>query len=341
MKTSLFSFKLPSELIAQYPTKERGASRVMKVDRATQVFSHLSFKEFIEELPSDSLIIFNNTKVRPARLFTYAKDTNGKVEFLLLKNIPETNCWIAQVSHAKRQKVGREYLLDEGIEAKVVKEYDSGQKLIEFNTSLTEEWLNKYGHVPLPPYIKRNDSDLDTERYQPIYAKEIGSAAAPTAGLHFSNEDLELLKKKGIEIQFITLHVGLGTFLPVRTENIEEHIMHREDYEISEKVAKSINQAIKEKRPIIPVGTTVTRALESSWNGKGITAGKQSTELYITPDYEFKVVSQLFTNFHTPESSLLILVSSFAGIDLIQRAYQEAIKEKYRFFSYGDAMWIT
>ena len=215
---------------------------------------------------------------------------------------------------------------------------------VTFTEEINDLWLDKYGHMPLPPYIRREDTEEDSDRYQTVYAKDTGSVAAPTAGLHFTDTILERLAKRCVEVTFITLHVGLGTFIPVRTENVEEHLMHKEEYEISKENAFKINQAKKEGKKILAVGTTSVRTLESAWKGtreKGsISPGKSSTDIYIYPGYQFKVVDQMLTNFHTPDSSLILLVSAFAGKERIKNAYNEAIKQKYRFFSYGDAMWI-
>ncbi len=339
MKTSEFYFNLPSELIAQKPSDKRGESRLLVVNRAGGELNHKMITDFPGLIEEGTLIVVNNSRVRKARLF--GKSLNGgKVEFLLIKKI-NRNSWETMVSKRKKQTVGKEFIFPAGIKG-TIKE-NSGQKtIISFSDEINDDWLDKHGHIPLPPYIKREDTNEDRERYQTVYAEKTGSVAAPTAGLHFTKEILRQLKLRNIEVVSVTLHVGQGTFIPVRTENVEEHKMHREEYEISEYTAGRIDKALKEGRKILAVGTTSVRTIESAWDSKSnsIIPGKASTDIYIYPGYKFQVADQMLTNFHTPDSSLILLVSAFAGKDNISRAYKTAIEEKYRFFSYGDAMLI-
>lgn len=341
MKTSEFYFNLPNELIAQTPADRRGESRLLVMDRNTGLLEHKMITDFPDMVEEGTLIVINNSRVRKARLYGIS-DTGGKVEFLLIKQINE-HSWEAVVSKKKKQKVGKRFTFSGNVKGKITGISDDGAE-ITFNEEIDDLWLDKYGHMPLPPYIKREDTKDDSDRYQTVYAETTGSVAAPTAGLHFTDKILERLLQKKIELVSVTLHVGLGTFIPIRSELVEEHKMHKEEYEISEETVFKINKAKKEGRKILAVGTTSVRTIESAWegsysNGK-IKAGKSSTDIYIYPGYEFKVVDQMLTNFHTPDSSLILLVSAFAGKERIKNAYSEAIKQKYRFFSYGDAMLI-
>ncbi len=362
MLTKDFYFDLPDELIAQHPSTVRGDDKLMVLSRSSGTVTHKAMKDLADLIEPNVLMVFNNSKVRRSR--TYAEKisqnpneqkSSKPVEFLVLENVTgehtTTEQWRCMVKNAKKQKVGNEYrFLDGTIGTIVENEHDIGTEfrtlsflLPNGETKLTESWFEKNGHIPLPPYIKRDDDDNDGERYQNVYAKETGSAACPTAGLHFTNELLEILQSKGVEIAYITLHVGLGTFLPVRAEKIEEHTMHREYYEITKECAEKINKAKSDGKKILAVGTTSVRALESSWDSekKCIIPGTKSTAIFIRPGYKFNTVDQLFTNFHTPESTLLMLVSAFAGKEEIFDAYKNAIEHKYRFFSYGDAMLIN
>ncbi|MDC7123920.1 MAG: tRNA preQ1(34) S-adenosylmethionine ribosyltransferase-isomerase QueA [Spirochaetales bacterium] len=342
MKTSHFSFDLPQELIAQYPADKRDESRLMLLNRKNGTVEHYSIKDLPNLLPKKSLIVFNNSRVRKARIYGES-ETGGKVEFLLLKSLSEERTtWLSMVSKSKKQKIGKVFSFDSGLKGQITGIEDS-HRIVEFSEAVTENWLDKYGKMPLPPYIKREEEFSDAERYQTIYSKNTGSVAAPTAGLHFTDEILEKISELGIETAFLTLHVGLGTFLPVRSENLEEHKMHSEEYEITKETADKINNAINEGRDIIAVGTTSVRTLESEamrLNSRRVEEGKRSTDIFIYPGKEFKIVDHMVTNFHTPESSLLMLVSAFAGKDNIDTAYQKAIEKKYHFFSYGDAMFI-
>jgi S-adenosylmethionine:tRNA ribosyltransferase-isomerase len=348
LKTSDFSFELPGHLIAQTPSEKREESRLMLVDRRLGTLSHYTIRDFPDLPEPGSLVVFNDTRVRKARLYGES-ETGGKVELLLLNPEDQERCvWTAMVSKAKKQLPGKRLAFPDGVEAVIEpSEKDPGGSLnafrrIRFNMPLEEAYLEANGHIPLPPYIKRPDTVTDHERYQTVYARNPGSVAAPTAGLHFTREILKELENRGIEQARVTLHVGLGTFLPVRSEMLTDHEMHRERYDISEETAQIINRAISERRKIVAVGTTSVRTLESAWNNEKerLDSGPGETALFIYPGYTFKVVDQLFTNFHTPESTLLMLVCAFAGKEPIDRAYQTAIEESYRFFSYGDAMYI-
>ena len=341
MKTNEFYFNLPKELIAQTPADKRGESRLIVLDKQTGELDHKMIADFPDFIEEGTLIIVNNSRVRKARLYGSSL-TGGKVEFLLIKQI-DPNSWQAIVSKRKKQRVGKEFIFPGEIKGRITVHTET-ETVISFSNEVNDSWLDKYGHMPLPPYIKREDTKEDSDRYQTVYAENTGSVAAPTAGLHFTENILNELRKKNIDVVSVTLHVGLGTFIPVRTEIVEEHKMHTEEYEISEVSAAKINKAKKEGRKILAVGTTSVRTLESAWKGTSsdgsIIADKSSTDIYIYPGYEFKVVNQLLTNFHTPDSSLILLVSAFAGKDNIKTAYLEAINKRYRFFSYGDAMLI-
>lgn len=341
MKTSDFSFDLPENLIAQFPPEKRGASRLMVLDRQTRGRSHRSVADLPALLEKGSLLVFNNSRVRKARLLGTSLQTGARVEFLLLKRLG-ADLWQALAQRAKRRRVGSRYVFgsagDEA-EAEIV-DLDGEYRILRFDRPIGDDWLDKNGRIPLPPYIKRGDTPADGDRYQTVYARTTGSAAAPTAGLHFTNEILSSLNQNGIETAFVTLHVGLGTFLPVRAENVEDHTMHEEVYSIDEKTASVIEKAKREARKVIAVGTTSVRTLESAWNDGHLARGENSTSIFIYPGYRFKMVDGLFTNFHTPRSSLLMLVSAFADRDFILESYQEAVGEGYRFFSYGDAMLI-
>ena len=343
MKTEEFDFYLPEDLIAQYPCEQRGESRLMILDRKTGKRTHLMVGDLPDVLCDEKpLLVFNDTRVRKARVVGRSTDTGAESEFLFLTTEltegTEGRIWKAMVKRAKRKKVGSTYDFF-GVRA-VVAGFDGEHLLLEFDCPIDDEWFEKYGHVPLPPYVKRKDEAVDSDRYQTVYAKDTGSIAAPTAGLHFTKEILDKLAANGIESAYITLHVGLGTFLPVRSENIEDHVMHEEQFIITEDNAQKIEKAKNEGRKIIAVGTTSLRTLESAWSGGTLKRGEQCTSIFIYPGYEFKIVDTLFTNFHTPLSTLLMLVSAFAGKELILESYAEAVQERYRFFSYGDAMLI-
>lgn len=345
MKTSDFYFDLPQELIAQKPAGERGNDRLMLLGRKSgTVENHL-----MEELPSlvepGTLMIFNNSRVRRSRCYGIKTTSGREQEFMFLNQMgAEGDTWNTMVKGAKKVKPGNVYKFSDGSQGTIVENpADEGTEFrsIKFPFRITEEWFEKNGHIPLPPYIRREDDDTDSERYQTIYAKETGSAACPTAGLHFTEPVLQKLREKNVDLEWITLHVGLGTFLPVRAENIEEHKMHEEVYTVPYEVAEKINKAKKEGRPILAVGTTSVRTLESAADENGIVqGGTGSTHIFMYPSYKFKVVDQMFTNFHTPESTLIMLVSAFSTRENILNAYKTAVEQKYHFFSYGDAMLI-
>ncbi|MCR5217339.1 tRNA preQ1(34) S-adenosylmethionine ribosyltransferase-isomerase QueA [Treponema sp.] len=349
MKLSDFDFELPQELIAQKPAGTRGDDRLMLLGRCDGKVSHYKVEDLVDLVEPGTLMIFNNSRVRRSRCYGIKTSSGREQEFMFLNQCgPEGDTWNTMVKGAKKVKTGNVYKFSDGSEGVIINhEGDEGSEFrtIRFSQRLTEDWFDRNGHIPLPPYIRREDDDTDSERYQTVYAKETGSSACPTAGLHFTQPLLEKLKAKGVDLEWITLHVGLGTFLPVREENIEDHKMHEEVYTVPYEVAEKINQAKKEGRPVLAVGTTSVRTLESaaekaedgSWIIRG---GTGSTHIFMYPGYEFKVVDQMFTNFHTPESTLIMLVSAFAGREHILSAYKQAVEEKYRFFSYGDCMLI-
>ena len=345
MKTKDFYFDLPQELIAQKPATERGHDRLMLLGRQSGCIEHHVMADLVDLISPDTLMIFNNSRVRRSRCYGIKISSGREQEFMFLNQMtPEGDVWNTMVKGAKKVKVGGVYRFNDGSEGTILDTPENEGtefRTIKFPFRITEDWFEHNGHIPLPPYIRREDTEVDSERYQTIYAKETGSAACPTAGLHFTQDMLDKLKNKGIDLEWITLHVGLGTFLPVRADNIEEHKMHEEVYTVPYDVADKINQAKKDGRPVLAVGTTSVRTLESACNEDGvIQGGTGSTHIFMYPGYKFKVVDQMFTNFHTPESTLIMLVSAFAGRENILNAYAEAVKEKYHFFSYGDAMLI-
>ncbi len=352
MQTKDFYFDLPEELIAQNPCGERGGDRLLCLDRSDgSVHDHL-FRDLPDLVEKGTLMVFNDSRVRRARIYASVESSGGQAEFLLIAQqlIPGTQpgaVWKVMAKNAKRQKSGRRYVFPDGMKAQI-REDPEGQldgtefRLLEFERPIDDLWLDFNGHLPLPPYIRRGDELADADRYQTVYSRNIGSVAAPTAGLHFTPEVLAALDAKGVERTSVTLHVGIGTFLPVRSEAIEDHVMHEESYSVSAVTAAKVEKAKKEGRPVLAVGTTSIRTLESAWDmscGK-LRTGENSTCIFMYPGYTFNVVDQVFTNFHTPESTLLMLVSAFAGKERILSAYRHAIEKKYRFFSYGDAMLI-
>ena len=345
MKLTDFDFDLPQDLIAQKPSGKRGDDRLMLLDRKNGSVFHHQMNDLPDLIMPGTLMIFNNSKVRRARCYGIKETTGRNQEFMFLNQLDKEGfLWNTMVKSAKKQKNGMHYQFPDGTVAQIV-DFPGNEKTefraLKFDFPLDEKWFEKNGHIPLPPYIKREDTEEDSERYQNVYAKETGSAACPTAGLHFTEEMLSCLAEKNIERDFVTLHVGLGTFLPVRESIIENHKMHEEVYTISESTAEKINKAKREGRPILAVGTTSVRTLESSADEKGfVKSGTSSTRIFMYPGYKFKVVDQMFTNFHTPESTLIMLVSAFAGRENILNAYKNAVENRYRFFSYGDAMFI-
>ncbi|MDX9870997.1 MAG: tRNA preQ1(34) S-adenosylmethionine ribosyltransferase-isomerase QueA [Clostridia bacterium] len=339
MQLNDFDYVLPPELIAQEPLFCRDSSRLLVLDKTTGEIRHRRFTDLLEYLQPGDVLVANNTKVIPARLFGFKKETGAAIETVLLRRLNQ-NCWEALVRPGKRVKPGAVIVYREDVlSARVLESTPTGERILEFTyTGIFEEILETVGQTPLPPYICRKLPD--PARYQTVYARHSGSAAAPTAGFHFTPDSIDRLQKKGVEWVEIMLHVGLGTFRPVKTEDITRHQMHHEDYHIPEDAARRINQARREERRIIAVGTTSTRALESAFADGEIKPGSGSTAIYIYPGYTFKVISGLVTNFHLPKSTLLMLVSALAGRENIMQAYAAAVEEKYRFFSFGDAMLI-
>jgi len=337
VKTRAFSFKLPVELIAQEPPAQRDSSRLLVLDRGSGALRHARIAELPSLLPPGTVMVLNDSRVRKARLFGSSPQTGGAIEALLLERL-EGGRWRALAARSRSRR-GRPYLFPEGVRGTVV-ESSGDSCVMEFEPPVDEDYLERHGHVPLPPYIRRQDTVADGSRYQTVYARHTGSSAAPTAGLHLSEELLAELRRGGAQVLPVTLHVGLGTFLPIRSQSIEDHVMHTESYCVPPETAQAVNRALAEGRKILAVGTTAVRTLESSWREGEVRPGEGQTSLYILPGYRFRVVSQLLTNFHTPQSTLLVLVSAFAGRQAILRAYREAVRERYRFFSYGDAMLI-
>lgn len=335
-----FDYELPEELIAQDPLEDRSSSRLMVLDRETGEFEHKVFKDIIDYLNPGDCLVLNNTKVIPARLYGAKEGTNARIELLLLKR-KENDVWETLVKPGKKAKPGTRIVFGEGLlVGEIIDIVDEGNRLIKFHyEGIFEEILDKLGQMPLPPYITHELKDKN--RYQTVYAKYDGSAAAPTAGLHFTKELLEQVKAKGIKIAEVTLHVGLGTFRPVKVDNILDHHMHSEFYMVSKEAADTINTAKKEGHRVISVGTTSTRTLESAADENGMLRECSGwTEIFIYPGYSFKVIDGLITNFHLPQSTLVMLVSALAGREHVLNAYKEAVKERYRFFSFGDAMFI-
>ena len=340
MNTKDFFYDLPEELIAQTPLSDRTSSRLMVLNRKEKSISHKHFFDILDYLKKGDCLVMNNTRVIPARLYGVKEETGGKIEFLLLKRLPD-DIWEVILKPGRRARKGSRFIFGDGLlTAEIIEEQADGGRLVKFfYDGIWEELLDKLGEMPLPPYIKEKLSDK--ERYQTVYSKTPGSAAAPTAGLHFTKELLEKIKEKGIKIAFVTLHVGLGTFRPVSVDNVENHIMHSEYYEISEESANIINETKIKGGRIVSVGTTSVRTLETCADENGIIhPGCGETKIFIYPGYKFKVVDALITNFHLPESTLLMLVSAFYNKDEVFRAYNKAVEEKYRFFSFGDAMFI-
>ncbi len=347
MRRTDFTFELPEELIAQQPVTERTASRLLVLNGNTGAIEDKVFTDLSNFLQSGDVLVFNNTQVIPARLHG-KKATGGKVE-VLVERIVDDHVALAHIRASKSPKSGTELLFEKNISAKVTGR-EGDLFVVNFNHNNQSEntvlgILNSIGHMPLPPYIQRDDEDFDQDRYQTVYAERPGAVAAPTAGLHFDAKMLQQLSDKGIEQIHVTLHVGAGTFQPVRVDDLNDHYMHKEWIELTKENSEKINQAKKEGRRIIAVGTTSVRCLESAAlfsNKEGVLKPYTGeTDIFITPGYEFKVIDALITNFHLSESTLLMLVSAFAGYENIKKAYQHAIKEKYRFFSYGDAMFLT
>ena len=340
MKTSDFYYDLPQELIAQDPLEDRSSSRLLHLDKETGAIEHTDFKHILQYLQPGDCLVINDTKVIPARLYGHKNETGAVIEILLLKR-RENDIWECLVKPGKKARPGAEIVFGDGIlTGEIIDIVDEGNRLIQFHyDGIFEEILDQLGEMPLPPYITHKLQDKN--RYQTVYARNEGSAAAPTAGLHFTKELLAQVKEMGVSIAHVTLHVGLGTFRPVKVDDVENHHMHSEFYVVEEEQARLINETKKNGGRVISVGTTSCRTLESAADEEGILhAGSGWTEIFIYPGYQFKIIDGLITNFHLPESTLLMLVSALAGKEKIMHAYEEAVKERYRFFSFGDAMII-
>ncbi len=340
MRVADFNYELPKELIAQHPYDKRDEARLMVLNKNEQTIDHKVFKDVIDYLNTGDCLVINNTKVIPARLYG-KKDTGANVEFLLLKRI-HGNTWEAMVRPGNKLKPGSRVLFGDGIlKATVLEVLEGGNRKVEFEyDGIFNEILDQIGMMPLPPYITEASRE-DNEKYQTVYAKYEGSAAAPTAGLHFTEELLEKIKEKGVEVANVTLHVGIGTFRPVKVETVEEHEMHSEHYYIKKEDAEKINNAKLNGKRVIAVGTTSCRVLESVADDRGMVKEIEGdTSIFIYPGYKFRCIDSLITNFHLPESTLIMLVSSLAGKDFIMKAYKEAVQKEYKFFSFGDAMII-
>ena len=352
MLLSEYDYNLPEELIAQMPADKRENSKMMVLNRKDRTISHKHFYDIVDLIEPNTLLVMNNTKVLPARLIGH-KDTGAKIEVFLLKSVEnsENGClWDVLIKPSKRVKPETVIKISDDLSVKALKRLEeNGEWLVEliYEGENVLDVLHRNGQIPLPPYIERKIPNedlkkLDFERYQTVYAKDEGSVAAPTAGLHFTKEILEKLQNKGVELAYVTLNVGLGTFRPVQCENVLEHKMHSETFEISEKASEQINRAKREGRKIVAVGTTTVRTLETAYQKFGcVKPCHDHSELFIYPPFEFKVIDNLITNFHLPKSTLLMLVSALAGKDFIFEAYKEAIENNYRFFSYGDCMYIS
>ena len=342
MKTSDFFYELPQELIAQTPVEPRDSSRLMVLNRKDGSIENRIFSDIIEYLNEGDCLILNDTRVIPARIYGVKEETGAVVEFLLLKQ-SENNVWECLCKPGKRAKEGTKFTFGEGlVDCEVIEVKEDGNRIIRFDCDSKEIYniLDKIGKMPLPPYI--TEELKNGERYQTVYSRELGSAAAPTAGLHFTNELLEKIKAKGVNIGYVTLHVGLGTFRPVKVDDVTKHKMHSEHYTLTKETAELINKTKQNGKRVISVGTTSTRTLESVATKCGcIQEDEDDTSIFIYPGYEFKCVDALITNFHLPESTLIMLVSAFAGYDNVMNAYRKAVEDRFRFFSFGDAMFIV
>lgn len=345
MKTSDFDYELPENLIAQFPTQKRSESKMLVLDKSKQTLEHKHFYDIVDYLTDNDILVLNNTKVIPARLFG-TKETGAKIEVFLLKDL-KNGRWEVLMKPAKRVHLNDKIKISDELSVIAKDQMEDGKRIVEIVCEGDiYDLLNKYGNIPLPPYIERKmTSDeikkLDYNRYQTVYAKNEGSVAAPTAGLHFTEEILQKLKNKGVTVCYVTLNVGLGTFRPVKCDDVTEHKMDSEEFEISEETAKIITEGKANGKNIVAVGTTSVRTLETAYAQFGeIKACKSSSRLFIYPPYEFKVIDKLITNFHLPKSTLIMLVSAFAGKDFVFRAYKTAVENNYRFYSYGDCMFI-
>jgi len=338
MKKSDFNYHLPESLIAQKPLAERTASRLLHLDKVSGAIKDGQFSDFLDLLTANDLVVFNDTKVIPARLYGH-KASGGKIE-ILIERIKGEHQALAHIKASKSPKPDSLLNLDGGAVCRVI-ERENDLFRLQFETEHTLlDLLAEIGHIPLPPYIERADDSDDLERYQTVFAKQAGAVAAPTAGLHFDQAALDKLEAKGITKAFVTLHVGSGTFQPVRADDLADHVMHKEFYQVSQATVDAVQQARARGGRVVAIGTTAVRALESASRSGCLQAGFGDTDLFITPGYQFKSVDAMLTNFHLPESTLLMLISAFAGYDAVMQAYQHAIQQQYRFFSYGDAMVI-
>ncbi|ENK1243055.1 tRNA preQ1(34) S-adenosylmethionine ribosyltransferase-isomerase QueA [Clostridium botulinum] len=340
MKVKDFDFYLPEELIAQHPMEKRDEARLLVLNKETGEIEHKIFKNILDYLKPNDCLVLNDTRVLPARLIGAKEETGGKMEFLLLKR-KEKDVWETLVKPGKRAQIGTKFIFGNGeLKAEVIGMGEEGSRIVKFYyEGIFEEILDQLGQMPLPPYIKEKLDDK--EMYQTVYSKEQGSAAAPTAGLHFTEELLEKIKEKGVKLAFLTLHVGLGTFRPVKVEDIQDHVMHSEYYKMDPKTAEIINTTKENGGRVIAVGTTSCRTLETIGDEEGKVREQSGwTDIFIYPGYKYKVVDALITNFHLPQSTLLMLVSALAGRDKIMNAYNTAVEKEYRFFSFGDAMFI-
>lgn len=344
-----YDYNLPEELIAQLPSDKRENARMMVLDKQAKTIEHKHFYDIVDYIDDNCILVLNNTKVLPARLYGVKEETGAKIEVFLLKSLSENgHLWDVLVKPSKRVKEGTVVKISDDLSVQIKeRKEDAGEWGVELICDGNVlDVLHKNGHIPLPPYIERKMADedlnkLDFERYQTVYAKDEGSVAAPTAGLHFTTEILEKLQAKGVELVYVTLNVGMGTFRPVKCENVLEHKMHSESFEVTEEAAEKINKAKQAGKKVVAVGTTSVRTLETVYKKYGeVRACKDSSELFIYPPYKFGVVDELITNFHLPKSTLLMLVSAFEGKDFIFKAYQEAITNNYKFFSYGDCMLL-
>lgn len=334
-----FDYDLPLELIAQTPLEKRSNSKLLVLNRTTGEIEHKHFYDIIEYLGSNDVLVLNNTKVMPSRIYGQKVDTGAKIEFLLLKEV-DKDCYECLTRPARRIKVGTVVKFSDDLSLTVIEKKEDGMCIVKFDyEGIFIEKLEKLGEMPLPPYIHEKLKDKD--RYQTIYAQNLGSAAAPTAGLHFTDELMQKIKEKGVQIEYVTLHIGLGTFRPMSVEKIEDHNMHSEWFKMDEETASRLNDAKKEGKRIIAVGTTSTRTLEAIYSKYDkFVAAQEETNIFIYPGYKFKAIDALITNFHLPKSTLVMLVSAFSSRENILNAYSEAIKNKYRFFSFGDSMFI-
>nr|WP_281169647.1 tRNA preQ1(34) S-adenosylmethionine ribosyltransferase-isomerase QueA [Geopsychrobacter electrodiphilus] len=342
MQLENFDYVLPDELIAQYPARSRDDSRLMRLDRQSKTISTGAFLEIVDSFVPGDLLILNDTRVRSARLLG-KKDSGGQVELLLLRRMPgEPEDWRCLGRSSRPLRPGTLIDFAEGLSAEILPGGVDQERIVRFcRVENFEALIERIGHLPLPPYIRRADQQTDRERYQTVFAQNLGAVAAPTAGLHFTQSLLQQLRLKGVQIETLTLHVGIGTFLPVRVENVHDHRMHSEAYQVPESTATAVNRAKQEGRRVVALGTTAARTLETATDEQGaLVPGAGESEIFIFPGYKFKTVNGLVTNFHLPKSTLLMLVSALAGREFILEAYQRAIAERFRFFSYGDCMLI-